>query len=106
RDGRYADEVVPVPGAELERDETIRDGGDLAALARLRPAFRPEGGTVTAANSSPLSDGAAALLLTDDAGLAATGREPLARIRASAVTALEPQLFGLGPVEAMRRALD
>jgi acetyl-CoA acetyltransferase family protein len=106
RDGRYAAEVVPVDGADLARDESIRDGGDPASLARLRPAFRPEGGTVTAANSSPLSDGAAALLLTDEAGLAATGREPLARIRSSAVTALEPQLFGLGPVEAMRRALD
>jgi acetyl-CoA acetyltransferase family protein len=106
RDGRYAAEVVPVDGVDLARDESIRDGGDPASLARLRPAFRPEGGTVTAANSSPLNDGAAALLLTDEAGLAATGREPLARIRSSAVTALEPQLFGLGPVEAMRRALD
>jgi acetyl-CoA acetyltransferase family protein len=105
REGQYAAEVVPCDGAALERDESIRDGGDLTALGRLRPAFRAEGGTVTAANSSPLSDGAAALLLTDEAGLAASGREPLARIRSSAVTALEPQLFGLGPVEAMRRAL-
>ncbi|WP_130799583.1 thiolase family protein [Streptomyces otsuchiensis] len=106
REGRYDAEAVPVPGVELERDESIRDGGDLASLARLRPAFRAEGGTVTAANSSPLSDGAAALLLTDAAGLAATGREPLARVRSAAVTALEPQMFGLGPVEAMGRALE
>ncbi|WP_103504464.1 thiolase family protein [Streptomyces sp. SM14] len=106
REGRYDAEAVPFPGVELERDESIRDGGDLASLARLRPAFRAEGGTVTAANSSPLSDGAAALLLTDAAGLAATGREPLARVRSAAVTALEPQMFGLGPVEAMGRALE
>ncbi|HEX5566133.1 MAG TPA: thiolase family protein [Streptomyces sp.] len=106
RDGHYEGEVVPCPGVDLTRDETIRDTTSLEALAKLRPAFRPEGGTVTAGNSSPLNDGAAALLLTDEQGLAATGREPLARIRASAVTGIEPQLYGLGPVEAVRRALD
>ncbi len=103
--GRYDAEVVPYPGVDLPRDETIRDGGTLEGLARLRPAFR-DGGTVTAGNSSPLNDGAAALLLADEAGLAAIGREPLARIRASAVTGIEPRLYGLGPVAAIRRALD
>ncbi|MCX4718059.1 thiolase family protein [Streptomyces virginiae] len=102
--GLYADEVVPYPGADLVRDECIREGSTPEALARLKPAFRTDG-TVTAGNASPLNDGAAALLLTDEAGLAATGREPLARISASAVTGIEPQLFGLGPVDAVQRAL-
>ncbi|MEV7280532.1 thiolase family protein [Streptomyces sp. NPDC093111] len=103
--GLYDGEVVPYPGTELVRDECIRDNTSLEALARLKPSFRPEGGTVTAGNASPLNDGAAALLLVDEEGLRATGREPLARIRASAVTGIEPQLFGLGPVEAVRKAL-
>ncbi|MBT2469859.1 thiolase family protein [Streptomyces sp. ISL-66] len=104
--GQYDAEVVPYPGVELARDECIREGSTPEALARLKPAFRGDGtGTVTAGNASPLNDGAAALLLTDEEGLAATGREPLARISASAVTGIEPQLFGLGPVEAVERAL-
>ena len=104
KNGDHAREVVPYEGVALPRDEGIRDGGTMAALARLKPSFRP-GGTVTAGNASPLTDGAAALLLCDEAGLAATGREPLARIGARAVTGIEPQLFGLGPVEAIRKAL-
>jgi acetyl-CoA acetyltransferase family protein len=105
REGLYDAEVAPYPGAELPRDETIRDGGSPAALARLKPVFRTDG-TVTAATSSPLNDGAAALLITDEAGLAATGREPLARIRASAVTGIEPRMYGLGPVRAIGTALE
>ncbi|MFJ7592455.1 thiolase family protein [Streptomyces sp. NPDC097617] len=104
--GLYDNEVVPYPGGDLLRDECIREGSTPEALARLKPAFRKDGtGTVTAGNASPLNDGAAALLLTDEEGLAATGREPLARISASAVTGIEPQLFGLGPVDAVQRAL-
>ncbi|GAA3076854.1 thiolase family protein [Streptosporangium carneum] len=93
-------EIVAVGG--LSRDEGIREDTSMEALARLKPVFR-EHGTVTAGNSSPLSDGAAALLLTDEAGLA--GREPLARIVATGVSALDPRHFGLGPVEATRKAL-
>ncbi|MFD8979892.1 thiolase family protein [Streptomyces sp. NPDC059564] len=105
--GLYDDEVVPYPGVGLVRDECIREGSTPESLGRLKPAFRSDGsGTVTAGNSSPLNDGAAALLLTDEAGLAATGREPLARIGVSAVTGIEPQLFGLGPVDAVERALS
>ncbi|MEV8345223.1 thiolase family protein [Streptomyces niveus] len=109
-EGLYDAEVVPYEGVELARDECVRDNTSLEALGKLRPSFRKEGegkgaGTVTAGNASPLNDGAAALLLVDEAGLRATGREPLARIRTSAVTGIEPQLFGLGPVEAVRRAL-
>ncbi|GHB23996.1 thiolase family protein [Streptomyces chryseus] len=103
-DGLYDGEVVPYDGVDLTRDECVREGSTPEALARLKPVFRKDG-SVTAGNASPLNDGAAALLLVDDEGLRATGREPLARIRASAVTGIEPQLFGLGPVEAVRRAL-
>lgn len=103
--GLYDGEVVPLPDVDLARDECIRDSTSMEALAKLKPSFRPQG-TVTAGNASPLNDGAAALLLVDDEGLRATGREPLARIRASAVTGIEPQLFGLGPVEAVTKALD
>jgi acetyl-CoA acetyltransferase family protein len=106
KDGHYDAEVVPYEGVDLPRDETIRDGSSPETLAKLKPAFRKDGtGTVTAGNASPLNDGAAALLLVDEEGLAATRREPLARIRSSAVTGVEPQLYGLGPVEAVRRAL-
>ncbi|MBM0230183.1 thiolase family protein [Micromonospora sp. ATA51] len=105
RDGRYDQEVVAYPGIDLPRDESIRDDTSAAALARLNPAFRPDGGTLTAGNSSPLNDGAAALLLADEDGLRATGREPLTRFRASAVTGIEPKYFGVGPVEAVHRAL-
>ncbi|MFE5108087.1 thiolase family protein [Streptomyces sp. NPDC056663] len=104
KDGAYDAEVVPVDGVDLPRDEGIRDDTSLDALARLKPVFR-QGGTVTAGNASPLNDGAAALLLADEAGLAEIGREPLARIRAGAVAGIEPQYFGLGPVDAIRKAL-
>ncbi|MFE7548581.1 thiolase family protein [Streptomyces gardneri] len=103
--GAFDAEVVPVAGTGLDRDESVREDSSLAALARLKPVFRADG-TVTAGNASPLSDGASALLITDEAGLRATGREPLARISASAVSGIEPQYFGLGPVEATRRALS
>ena len=102
--GRFDDEVVPVPETALDRDEGIRPDSSPAALARLKPVFR-SGGTVTAGNSSQLSDGAAALLLTDEDGLREIDREPLARIVASGVHGVDPQLFGIGPVEAAGRAL-
>ncbi|MFF3403714.1 thiolase family protein [Streptomyces sp. NPDC002659] len=102
--GLYDAEIALVDGVDLTRDECIRDTTSTEALAKLKPVFR-QGGTVTAGNSSPLNDGAAALLLTDEDGLRATGREPLARIGATAVTGIEPQYFGAGPVEAVHRAL-
>ncbi len=102
--GLFDAEVVPVGDTGVARDESVRADTCLEALGRLKPVFRP-GGTVTAGNSSPLNDGAAALMLCDEAGLAATGREPLARLVTSAVTGIEPQLFGLGPVEAVRKVL-
>ncbi len=103
-EGRMAAEVVGVPGVTLATDQCVRLDTSADSLAGLRPVFR-DSGTVTAGNSSPLSDGAAALLLADEAGMVAMGARPLARIVSRAVTALEPQLFGLGPVEASARAL-
>ena len=102
--GAYAASVVQVPGAELARDEGIREGVTLESLAKLKPSFRPDG-TVTAGNASQLSDGAAALLLADANGVAELGVEPLARITATGVDGVDPQYFGIGPVQAVNRAL-
>jgi acetyl-CoA acetyltransferase family protein len=102
--GEFTDEMVAVPGSDLARDESIRADTTIERLARLKPAFRPDG-TVTAGNASPLNDGAAALLLGDAAGLEAAGASPLARIAARAVSGVEPQYYGIGPVEAARTAL-
>ncbi|MFG3340778.1 thiolase family protein [Glycomyces sp. NPDC048151] len=99
--GRFDDEVLKLP--ELDRDEGVRPQSSLEALAALRPVFRPEG-TVTAGNASPLSDGAAALVIGDEAAAEAHGR-PLARIVARAVVGVEPRRYGIGPVEAARKAL-
>ncbi len=103
--GTYDRAVVQLPGAELPRDEGIRDGVTPDSLAALRPVFRSDG-TVTAGNASQLSDGAAALLLADDDGLRELGVEPLALVGCSGVDAVDPQVFGIGPVLAVRRALD
>ena len=103
-DGAYDAAVVQVPGAEMPRDEGIRDGVTMESLAKLNPVFRKDG-TVTAGNASQLSDGAAALLLADEDGVRDLGAEPLARITASGVDAVEPHLFGIGPVQAVERAL-
>ena len=102
--GRFDAEVVRGPW-ELVRDETIRSDTSVDKLSRLRPVFRPKG-TITAGNASPMNDGAAGLLLMSARGLREFALTPLARIRSVAVSAIEPQLFGLGPVEASRRALE
>jgi len=102
--GVFADEVVGVPGVLLERDESVR-ATSLERLAALRPVFR-EGGTVTAGNSSPLNDAAAALLVVDDESLEIIGGEPLARVVGRAVSAVDPPLYGIGPVVAAERALE
>ena len=101
--GRLARELVDGPWG-LDRDETTRPDADLETLGKLRPAFRPHG-TVTAGNASPLNDGASVVLLASETAVALLGLQPLARIVATGVTALEPRLFGLGPVEATDRAL-
>jgi acetyl-CoA acetyltransferase family protein len=102
--GEFANETIAVPGVDLARDESIRADTTIERLSRLKPAFRPDG-TVTAGNASPLNDGAAALLLADEAGLDIAQATPLARIAAKAVSGVEPQYYGIGPVEAARTAL-
>ncbi len=102
--GVFADEVVQIPGVELQRDESIRPDTDAAGLAKLKPAFRA-GGTVTAGNSSPLNDGAAAMLIGTAGAAEKIGAAPLARIVASASVGVDPDVFGIGPVRAARDAL-
>ncbi|MER7925347.1 thiolase family protein [Streptomyces sp. NPDC096057] len=107
-DGEIAPVAIPRRKGDpvlFAADESVRADASLAAMAKLKPSFRPENGTVTAGNASPLNDGAAALLLVDEEGLKATGREPLARVSATGVSAIDPQYFGLAPVEAVNRAL-
>lgn len=110
-EGRFRDEVVPVPvkrGKEeilVEQDEGPRRDTSLEKLAALRPVFR-EGGTVTAGNSSPLNDGAAAVLLVSDDYAKAHGLRPLARVRAIAVAGVPPRIMGIGPVPATGKALE
>jgi acetyl-CoA acyltransferase len=102
--GFYDAWVVPVPDTGLERDETLRPDTSMEKLAKLRPAFA-EGGTVTAGNASSLNDGAGAMLLADEAGAEAIGREPLARIVSRGTHAVDPDVFGIAPVEAANKAL-
>jgi acetyl-CoA acetyltransferase family protein len=107
-EGRFAAEVVDLRDADgpplLERDESIRPDTSLEKLARLRPAFRPDG-TVTAGNSSPLNDGAAALLLASAQAVRRLDRAPLARIASRAAAGVAPPEYGLGPVPATEAAL-
>ncbi|MFJ2695681.1 thiolase family protein [Streptomyces rochei] len=111
-DGLFDAELAPVPvpqrkgdPVDFATDECVRPTASLEAMAKLKPSFRKTDGTVTAGNASPLNDGAAALLLVDEEGLKVTGREPLARISATGVSATDPHWFGLAPVEAVNRAL-
>ena len=107
-DGEIAPVAIPQRKGDpvlFGADESVRTDASLAAMAKLKPSFRTENGTVTAGNASPLNDGAAALLLVDEEGLKATGRQPLARVSATGVSAIDPQYFGLAPVEAVNRAL-
>jgi acetyl-CoA acyltransferase len=115
--GRFKTEIVSVeigPGgkrgsggpAVFSEDEFIRPDSTIEGLARLKPAFRTDGkGSVTAGNSSGLNDGAAALLVANDAGLKANGLTPKARIVATAVAGVEPKVMGIGPIPASRAAL-
>ncbi len=112
--GRFEDEIVPVempakrrkPAQSIVEDESPRPNTTADDLAKLRPVFRSENGTVTAGNSSPLNDGAAALLVVSEDQLDQFDRPPLARIVASAVVGVEPHLMGIGPVPATRKALE
>jgi acetyl-CoA C-acetyltransferase len=121
-DGHFDAEIVPVtvpahaePGPDGEsvgvaetvvaRDDGPRPGTTLEGLAKLRPAFKPDG-TVTAGNACPLNDGAAAVLVMSDARASKLGLEPLARIIGSTVAAIRPEIMGLGPIPAIQALLQ
>jgi acetyl-CoA acyltransferase len=105
--GRFADELVPIPAeaGPVAADGTLRPDTTADGLAELKPAFE-EGGTVTAGTSSPVTDGASAVLVASEDFAVAHGLEPLARLRSFAVTGCAPEIMGIGPVEASRRALE
>lgn len=105
-EGRFSSEMVSMatPAGEVTRDEGPRGDTSLEKLAMLRPVFRGDG-TVTAGNSSPLSDGAAALLLTSERYAATHELRPLAQVRSIATTGVPPSVMGIGPVPATAKAL-
>ena len=105
--GFFEDEISPLTledGTVVSKDDCPREGTTLEGLAGLKPAFRPDG-QVTAGNACPLNDGAAAVMVMSAEKAAALGLTPLARIVASGVSGLNPEIMGLGPVEAVRQAL-
>jgi 3-oxoadipyl-CoA thiolase len=112
RNGRLAQEIVAVEIPRRKQDPLVFDADEFIKpnttpeiLAKLRPAFRKEGGSVTAGNASGLNDGAAALLLASDTAVERHGLKPMARIVSSAVVGVEPRIMGIGPVEASNKAL-
>lgn len=111
--GEFQAEIIPVYGRDaeghrvlVERDQCVRPDTSLEALAALPPVFMPRLGSVTAGNSSPINDGAAALLVMSEEKARELGLQPLARIRATAVAGVEPSVMGTGPVPATQRALQ
>lgn len=105
--GFYARDITPYTlkdGTTVERDDSPRAGVTLEAVSALQPVFRPEG-TVTAGNACPLNDGAAAVVVMSDSRARELGLQPLARVVSTGVSALSPELMGMGPVESTRRAL-
>ncbi|MDH5674667.1 MAG: acetyl-CoA C-acetyltransferase [Myxococcales bacterium] len=111
-EGRFDDEITPVTiktrkgETVFDKDEFIRAGTEVATLAKLRPAFQREGGTVTAGNASGINDGAAAVVLMKASEAEKRGIEPLARIASWAQAGVDPALMGSGPIPASRRALE
>ncbi|QDU95103.1 acetyl-CoA C-acyltransferase FadA [Lignipirellula cremea] len=110
--GSFKNEMVPVYGRNeagermlYDFDQCVRPDASMEALAALEPAFMPKIGSVTAGNSSPLNDGAAAMLVMSEEKAAALGLKPMARILATAVAGVEPSVMGTGPVPATRKAL-
>jgi len=111
--GLFDDQIVPIQVPQrkgdpilVTRDEHPRPDTTLDSLARLRPAFRSDGGSVTAGNSSGINDGAAAVLLVEAERARALGVRPLARVIATAVAGVDPAVMGIGPVPATRKALE
>ncbi|MEU6234817.1 acetyl-CoA C-acyltransferase [Kitasatospora sp. NPDC047058] len=107
KDGHFDAELVPVErpdGVTVGQDESIREDTSLEKLAKLKPAFRA-GGTVTAGNASPMNDGAAGLVLVSEEALGDLGLQPLGRYVAGASAGVHPDVMGIGPVPATRKAL-
>ncbi len=111
--GKFAEEILPITISQrkgdpkvVETDERPRRDTTLESLSKLKPAFRKEGGTVTAGNSSGLNDGAAGLLLMSETKAKALGLKPRARVLSSAAAGVPPRIMGLGPVPAVHKALD
>ncbi len=105
--GFFDREITPVTtpdGTVVSKDDGPRPGTTAEKLAELKPAFRPDG-QVTAGNSCPLNDGAAAVIVMSDTKARELGIEPIARIVSSGVTGLNPEIMGLGPIEACRQAM-
>jgi acetyl-CoA acyltransferase len=110
--GRFENEIIPMEGhdengfaAVFDYDEVIRPDTSLEALAALKPAFDPKNGTVTAGNSSAISDGASALLVMSLERAKALGLQPMAKVRAMATVGVDPSIMGYGPVPAVKKAL-
>ena len=106
--GFFEQEITPstLPdGSVVSKDDGIREGTTLEGVSQLNPVFRP-GGTITAGNACPLNDGAAAVVVMSDTRAKELGLQPLARIVASGVSALNPEIMGLGPIDACRQVLD
>jgi acetyl-CoA C-acetyltransferase len=106
--GHFAREIVAVTladGTEVTQDDGPRPGTTVEKLAELKPAFRPDG-TVTAGNACPLNDGAAAVLVMSAEKAAELGLKPRARIIASSVAAIRPEIMGLGPIPAVKKVLE
>jgi acetyl-CoA acyltransferase len=111
--GLFAHELIPIWGRDeagnrilVERDQCVRTDASMESLAALQPAFMPGMGTVTAGNSSPLNDGAAALLVMSEDRAKSLGLKPLVRVRATAVAGVDPAVMGTGPVPATHKALQ
>jgi acetyl-CoA acyltransferase len=113
RAGEFDREIVPIYGLDesgqrvlVNIDQCVRADTSLAALAALEPAFMPKMGSVTAGNSSPLNDGAAAMLVMSAEKAQELELQPLVRVRSTAVAGVEPSVMGTGPVPATRKALQ
>ncbi|HEY2281573.1 MAG TPA: thiolase family protein [Streptosporangiaceae bacterium] len=107
-DGRFDEQIIPVTtpdGSQVTKDEGIRRGGTVEGLAKLKPAFRPDG-VITAGNSSQISDGSAALLIMTSAKAAELGLTPLARIHTAVLAAADPVIMLTAPIPATAKALE
>ena len=112
QEGRFADQMILIEGhdgegfaIDVDSDEVVRPDANMEALGELKPSFNPQGGTVSAGNSSAISDGASALLVMSEERAKSLGLEPMGRIKAMAVAGVDPSIMGYGPVPATEKAL-